>query len=194
MLDKSAIYLTLKAERGYGRGNMFLKLSGSILIIIASTYLGFYYGKRLIKRIYELTELERLGTVLENEIVYSRTPFPQAIYSISFRRGNEIENLFYKIYERLSRNETDSIYQAFILGIDESSRQLSIEENDIKLLLDFAKSLGDYDIDGYKKVFAIYKIGIKNKIIEAENKKNKNLKMYRYLGFSIGAMAVIMII
>ena len=193
-MDKLAIYLILKAEREYGRVNMLLKISGSILIIIASTYLGYYYGKRLIKRINELTELERLGTVLENEIVYSHTPFPQAIYSISFRRGNEIENLFYKIYERLSKNETDSIYQAFTMGINESLRQLSIEDGDTKLLLDFAKSLGDYDIDGYKKVFALYKIGMKNKIIEAENKKSKNLKMYRYLGFSIGAMAVIMII
>lgn len=173
---------------------MYFKILGSVMIIISSTYLGFYYGSKMIKRINELTELERLGTLLENEIVYSHTPLPQAFFSISSRQGNNIEKLFYKIYEKLLNNETDSIFQAVSLAVNENFRQLNIEKDDFKILMNLAKSLGDYDIEGFKKVFALYKIGIKNKITDAENKKNKNIKMYRYLGFSIGAMAVIMII
>ncbi|MFA6939488.1 MAG: stage III sporulation protein SpoIIIAB [Clostridiaceae bacterium] len=173
---------------------MYFKILGSVMIIIASTYSGFYFGNRLIKRINELTELERLGTLLENEIVYSHTPLPQAICSISSRQGNNIEKLFYKMYEKLLNNETDSIFQAVSFAVNENFRQLSTEKDDLKILLNLAKSLGDYDIEGFKKVFALYKIGIKNKILDAESKKNKNIKMYRYLGFSIGAMAVIMII
>ncbi|MDV3428649.1 MAG: stage III sporulation protein AB [Bacillota bacterium] len=173
---------------------MYFKILGSVMIITASTYTGFYLGSKLIKRINELTELERLGTLLENEIVYSHTPLPQAIFSISSRQGNNIEKLFYKMYEKLSMNETDSIFDAVNLAVNENLRQLCTEKDDLKILLDLAKSLGDYDIEGYKKVFALYKIGIKNKISEAESKKNKNIKMYRYLGFSIGAAAVIMII
>lgn len=185
--------MILIIKKRYGRDDMFFKILGSILIIISSTYLGFYYGNKLIKRINELTELERLGTLLENEIVYSHTPIPQAIYSISYRKDNIIENLFYEIYKKL-KGGADSIYQAFEDGLNENKRQLNIEEEDMSLLLSFAKSLGDYDIEGYRKVFALYKMGIKSKISEAENKKSKNLKMYRYLGFSLGAMVVIMII
>lgn len=172
---------------------MFFKILGSVLIITSSTYSGFYYGSKLIKRISELTEIERLVTLLENEIVYSHTPIPQAIYSISCRKDNVIENFFYEIYIKL-KDGADSIYQAFEDGLNENKKQLNIEEEDTALLLSFAKSLGDYDIEGYRKVFALFKIGIKSKISAAENKKSKNLKMYRYLGFSLGAMVVIMII
>lgn len=193
-MDKLIIYMILKEKRECGRGSMYFKIIGSLMIIISSTYLGFYFGKKLIKRINELTELFRLGTLLENEIVYSHTPLPQAFYSISSGKRNNIETLFYRIYEELSENETDTIYEAVNSAVNDNLSQICLEKDDRSILLDLAKSLGDYDIEGYKKIFEIYKLGIKNKISEAENKKNKNMKMYRYLGFSIGAMAVIMIV
>jgi stage III sporulation protein AB len=60
--------------------------------------------------------------------------------------------------------------------------------------LDLAKSLGESDIDGQVNIFLFTINNLKKVISDAEISMKKNVKMFRYLGFSIGAMIVIMLI
>lgn len=173
---------------------MLFKAIGGLIIIICSTYIGFYLGNKLFKRVFQLKEIERFVLNIENQIVYSHTPFPLILKSLSINKRNEIEILFYNIYKNMEQGEEGDINSYFEKGIDETKKILCLNQGDIEMLLSFSSSLLDYDIEGFKKVFLLFKRDIEERIRHGEMMKIKNIKMYRYMGFSIGAMVVIMIL
>ena len=62
------------------------------------------------------------------------------------------------------------------------------------IFLDLAKGLGESDLDGHKKIFSLAEYKLKNTIAALEEKNDKTVKMYRCLGFSVGAMVTILLI
>ncbi|MDF2503319.1 MULTISPECIES: stage III sporulation protein SpoIIIAB [Clostridium] len=170
-----------------------LKLIGGILIIAASTVGGFVYAQSFIYRVKELYEIERCIYQLQNEIVYTHTPLPEALINVSIKAKEPINNIFNKTSQKLSSNIYDNVYEAFKNTFKETSN-LSLKNEDINLILDLSKSLGESDITGQVNMFSLSIDNLKKIIAEAEITMKKNVKMYRYLGFGIGAMIVIMLI
>jgi stage III sporulation protein AB len=170
-----------------------LKLIGSSLVIVASTIGGIIYAQSYVYRVRELNEVQRCICELENEIVYTHTPLPEALINISNRSKKPISEIFRKISMELSSNNHDSVYEAF-RDIFEKSKNIYLKTDDINIVLDLAKSLGESDIDGQVNIFLFTINNLKKAISDAEISMKKNVKMFRYLGFSIGAMIVIMLI
>ena len=170
-----------------------LKLIGSILIIAASTIGGFIYAQSFISRVKELNEIERCIYQLQNEIVYTHTPLPEALINVAIKAKEPIADIFNKTSKKLSSNMYDNVYEAFKNTFKEST-DLNLKNEDINLILDLSKSLGESDINGQINIFSLTMENLKKIIAEAEITMKKNVKMYRYLGFGIGAMIVIMLI
>lgn len=171
-----------------------LKTIGCLLILSASTIGGFVYGELFKKRVKELNELERCITQLQSEIEYTYTPLPEALSNVALKSNEPIKDIFMKASKLLHSNKVETVHEAFIKSINDKRSNLSLKKEDINLILDLSKSLGESDIEGHKRMFSLSVNNLKKKISEAELLMNKNLKMYRYLGFSIGAMIVIVLI
>ena len=58
----------------------------------------------------------------------------------------------------------------------------------MNVILDLTKTLGESDIQGQSSIFSLTISNLKKQIKISEEFMNKNIKMYRYLGFSFGAM------
>ena len=169
-----------------------IKTIGCLLILAASTFGGFIYADSFKKRVKQLNEVERAINQLQNEIEYTYTPLPEALHNVSEKCEAPIKEIFLKASQALYSNEIDSVYDAFKQCLEESN--LNINKEDINVILDLSKSLGESDIEGHKKIFSLAKINLKKRINIAEDSMTKNVKMYRYLGFSLGAMLVIVLI
>jgi len=171
-----------------------IKLIGCLMILGASTGIGFYYGDKFKKRAAQLSELQRCIHQLQNEIVYTHTPLPEAIKDVSKKSINPIKEIFEKVSGLLFSNEVDDVYEAFNNVLVKEKENLNLKREDISVILDLAKSLGESDIDGQLRMFSLTLENLKKQIKGAESLMHKNVKMYRYLGFSIGAMLVIILI
>ncbi|MEW9093692.1 MAG: stage III sporulation protein SpoIIIAB [Clostridiaceae bacterium] len=171
-----------------------LKVIGSLMVIISTTLSGILYGGNFKKRTHQLKELQRCIYQLQNEIVYTYTPLPQAFSNISKKSVYPINNFFDSISKLLYLNKVNNVYDGFQKAYEEVKDILNFTKEDINILFNFGKSLGESDIEGQKKVFALSLDNIKNQIEEAEILMKKNVKMYRFLGFSIGMMIVIIFI
>jgi stage III sporulation protein AB len=169
-----------------------IKTMGCLLILAASTFGGFAYAEGFKKRVKQLNELERAINQLQNEIEYTYTPLPEALHSVSEKCEAPVKEIFAKASQYLFLNEAESVYDAFKKCLEDSN--ISINKEDVNVILDLSKSLGESDIEGHKKIFSLAKNNIKKRISIAEDSMNKNVKMYRYLGFSLGAMLVIVLI
>lgn len=171
-----------------------LKIIGSILVMVSTSLLGYFYGELLKKRTRELKELQRAIGILKNEIMYAYTPLPYALEKIGLRLIEPIKSLFLSISKNLEENMSEGVYEAFYSNINLYKKSLNLNKEDIHILLNLSKSLGQWDVESQKNVFLITEEELKKQIEESEILTKKNSKMYRYLGFSIGAMIVIIFI
>ncbi|WP_291636585.1 stage III sporulation protein SpoIIIAB [Clostridium sp.] len=171
-----------------------IKIIACIVILGASTMAGFIYSERLKDRVFQLNEVQRAVYQLQNEITYVHALLPDAFKSIASKSKDPIKELFNKTSELLSDNEYENVYEAMNSAMNSMKSKLSLNSDDINVILDLAKTLGESDIEGQNSIFTLIIANLKKQIIMSEEFMNKNIKMYRYLGFSFGAMLVIALI
>lgn len=169
-----------------------IKIIGCLLILGASTLTGFVFSESFKKRLKQLNEIERAIGQLENEIEYTYTPLPEALESVALKTELPVSNVFLKASKLLNSNSVETVYEAFNICFREEA--VDLNSDDVGVILDLSKSLGNSDIEGHKKMFSLAKGNLKKRIALAEEAMSKNVKMYRYLGFSIGATIVIVLI
>lgn len=177
----------------YG-GNIMIKILGVIFIIAASSMMGFMFAEALRKRLLQLKDLRGALVQLQNEIFYTRTDLPEACAKVAQKSKYPINEIFENVSEQLEKNSTDSVYEAFKQALNLNESKLSLTKEDKEVLTDLSKALGDSDMEGHKKVFSLAEYNIKSKIEALEGNVDKNIKMYRYLGFSLGAAIAIILI
>ena len=177
----------------YG-GNAMIKIIGCAVILGASTTAGFIYSERLKYRVLQLNEVQRAVHQLQNEITYIHALLPDAFRSVANKSKEPIKELFNKTSELLSDNEYENVYEAMNCAINLVRNRLHLNSDDINVILDLSKTLGESDIEGQNSIFTLTIANLKKQIKISEEFMHKNIKMYRYLGFSFGAMLVIVLI
>lgn len=173
---------------------MIIKFIGCILILIATTGAGFMYSEKYRKRVIQLKEFERTLLLLENQMEYTHTPLPEAFLNIS-KKAKEPVNLFFKgVSDLLNKGEVENVNEAFNEAFKKNKALFFLNETDIDVLNDLSKSLGCFGISGEKSVFNLINKNLKTHIEDSEEKAKKNVKMYRYLGFFMGAVIILIIV
>lgn len=173
---------------------MIIKVICSLVIIISCTLLGVKYGENLRKRVEELNSLLQAVNLMKVHIQYTFTPIPEILEDIANKSNEPLASLFRNISEILFQNAVDSVHEAFTEELSKENHELHLKNDDKSILLDLAKSLGDTDVEGQNNVLSLIEMKLKKQIKSAEIELDKNLKVYRYLGFSIGATIVILIV
>lgn len=171
-----------------------IKVIGSLLILLGTTLAGFICGESLKKRVQQLNEIERGVIQLQSEITYVYTPLPEAFIKIAEKSKEPVNHIFENASQALIDNRVENVYEAFNEALYKNEDKLYLKSEDIEIILDLTKNLGESDIEGQNNIFNLTLSNLKKQIKIAEMLKNKNLKMYRYLGFTIGAMMVIILI
>lgn len=171
-----------------------IKILGCMIVLITSTLAGFVYAEKFKSRVKELNEIEACIYQLRNEIIYTHTPLIQALANVADKTGEPLNSFFKVISSNLFSKNYDSMYEAFKNAFEICSEDMNITKGDKLIILNLSKSLGETDISGQIAVFELTIENLKKQIKNAEEIMKKNVKMYRYLGFCIGAMLVIMLV
>lgn len=171
-----------------------IKIFGCMIVLITSTLAGFFYAEKFKNRVKELNEIEACIYQLRNEIIYTHTPLVEALMSVADKTIEPLKSFFKIISSNLLERNFDSVYDAFKSGFKICSGDMNIIKGDKLIILNLSKSLGETDIDGQIAVFELTIENLKKQIKDAEEIMKKSVKMYRYLGFCVGAMLVIMLV
>ena len=171
-----------------------LKIVGCILVISTSTLIGFIYAQKFKNRTSQLSEFHRAIYQLHNEITYTHTALPEAFHNISCKSKEPICGIFKEISESLYLGEANTVFDAFKEVIYSYKSTLCLLEEDYNILLSYARTLGESDLEGEKKMCLLTIENIKTQLNSASKIMNNNIKMYRALGFTLGVTVVIMFI
>ncbi|NLL31344.1 MAG: stage III sporulation protein AB [Clostridiales bacterium] len=171
-----------------------LKVISCAVIFLSCTYIGFYYGEVYKRRSIQLNNVLKATLFLNNEVIYANTPMPEALKYISYKVDSPIRDILVKVSEKLLLGESNSIYESFKEEYKNMSSDFRLNKEDLRVIKDFLKSLGESGVYGQDKLFNLTIENLKINCGSAEEIAKKNVKMYRSLGICIGAMIVIFLI
>lgn len=170
-----------------------LKLLGSLIIIGSSALIGLEYSRKYTERLNNLIYIQNCIQMLETEIVYSSNQLPDALENIYIKGNARVSFLFKDIKEYLLDNKDKSLFESFKYNLERTKNKLSLQNDDIEVMLSLARVLGTSDINDQQKHFKTTIINLEINQNDAKEIRDKNGKMYRSLGALFGiALALIL--
>ena len=158
-------------------------------IFITSILIGKNISKKYYGRVQELKEMQRALQIFEEKIKFTYQTIPDVFEEISLVLKQNIGEIFKNAAEKM---QFLSAGEAWEKALEESDTKYNQE--DIEILKGLSKMLGRTDLDGQINEIRLTEKFIETKIKEAEFEKNKNSKLYKTLGITVGLAIVIVLV
>lgn len=169
-----------------------IKTMGMVLVITATTLIGFSKSNECVRRIKCLKALENIIVRIQNEIRYIQLPLTD-IFNNCSECGNEtISAVFRDAHKLLNTHSGETIETLWKLAITQNEKR--IHTDDIPLFISLGEHLSNTDVDGQLKALKLFERNLSETISNVENTYNKNKKLYRWLGLYSGATIILVFI
>lgn len=171
-----------------------LKILGSFLIILSTSGMGFLYAYGYKERVRQLRELQFTINALSSEILYSSNPLWIAFLNVANKCSSPFKELFLNMSDSLKEKSTETISDSFELALKQQRDNVYLDKEDLDLLRTFINGLSSNDCEGHKKNFNITQKKLEGLEKIAEENRNKNERLYKYLGVLSGLLIVILLV
>lgn len=164
---------------------LVIKIIGCILLVSATTLMGFKKAQRLYKRRDFINDFLVFLDTLATNIRYSTDELSIILSKSEDRFGKAI----YGAYEK---------YDGTFLKMENDGsgyfRRLRLKHEDKQLLCSFGEKLGITDVEGQLKHIELYK-GLANAHLDdSKNEIKQKSRLYKTMGFFVGTAAALVII
>lgn len=173
---------------------MILKTVGAFLIIGSCGYWGIKISQTYQKRSNLLQTLQNGLNLLETEINYSLTPLPYALTKVGKMLSVEGRIIFAEAGEYLSKNKGVTAFEAWNEGLNKLGEKIPLTAQEKTILSLFGRSLGSSAKDEQLKNIALVKEQLKMLERIAEVEREKNQRIWKYMGVCLGAVIVLILI
>lgn len=171
---------------------IFFKFVISIGIIAGCSYIGIYKAKTLKSREYILRDMVTFLGLVENEIKYMLSILPNAYEAARQKLTTSLKDKMGSIaVDMLNLENEYLIDQSIVKNISDIKE---ITDYDKNVFISTLKNLGRTDLEGQINIIENGIKIIENQIIEANDIKLKNSKLYKTVGAIAGIMIVIICI
>jgi stage III sporulation protein AB len=170
------------------------KWIGAILIIGISSLTGFFYAQKFTDRCYILKLWLRIIDIFQTEIYFEARRLPEVFRrAASLLQDRRFSNAFIKLMQSLEFGTDGDFKTAWGLFLVETGEGVLVKE-DFLVLYDLGNYLGSTDrLDQLAKLKTCH-ASLTLNLQSAEHDRNKQTRIYRYLGFAIGAITVLWLI
>ena len=168
---------------------IIIKYTSLVMVLAISFLLGYLISKKYKDRVNELKEMQIALDILENKIKFTYEPLKEIFYQMKkLLKGNTSE-LFYIVSKKL---ENTSVETAFSEAVKQVKTNLLAE--DLEVIQNLSKTLGKTEKDGQVSQIKLAKTFIETQIKKAEKEEEKNSKLYKTLGATVGLALIIILI
>lgn len=173
---------------------IILKTGGAICVVAASVLWGEYKAKSLTLRLHQLQQFLQALNLLSAEISYTVTPLPAAFGNIGKGINGTVGEIFMKA-GMLMKNDGDiNAREAWQMSVGDIFPQLYINDEDRRIFDQLGTSLGMADRESQLKQIKLVSGLLQGALDEALERRNRNERMWRYLGLLGGLVLVVIFI
>lgn len=171
---------------------MSLRLLGGIMVVVSSSAIGFLIANSYHERPMVLRNLQAALSMLETEMNYGHTPLPKALENVSSKCEIQISKLFFNTRKYLMSREYMAS-EAWEKALDEFCKDCNLSDADLEILRAFGKYLGSTNKENQIRNIELTLSHLRQQEIIALEKKQKNEKLWRYLGVLFGIMIFLLL-
>lgn len=171
-----------------------LKLFGAILIVLASTSIGYYYAQKLVRRSQEIRQLRACLSLLETEIHYGTRPLAEACEHIANREKGAVSRLFAISSQELRGMDGSSTYHCFQKAVEQGWKDTALKEEEKNVFLRLAQILGRSDREDQLQHLKQACVQLEVEEEKAREEQSRYEKMYKTLGILFGVLLIILMI
>lgn len=166
-----------------------VKFLGAAIIVLTSTFIGFFKSARLKRRVDSLREIESALVILKSEITFARNKLETAFFNIS--KLSNVGELFAMTAENVSRYGIKCAWENTVL---KKASALSLTDEDTEVILMLGIELGMTDVNTQLGNIEYISSLIGNQLSKAENEYLTTAGMYRSMGVLGGLFLAVILI
>ena len=166
-----------------------IKIILLIMVMVMCSFLGIIKANRFKLRVVDLCEMKKALNLIITKMRYTYEPLPELFKEVSKELNKNIANIFITAHTYM--NELNA-KEAWKKSVGESSSNFTNE--DINIIKGLGNLLGKTDLEGQLMQIELTTKLLEEKIKEATNLQNKNTKLYKTLGTTIGLAIMIIFI
>ena len=159
-----------------------------VTIFGLSTGIGLLISKSYGNRVIELKEFKNILNIMKTKIKFTYEPLAEIFKQISKDNETNIEKIFGQMANQITYYQAKDVWENCIQDAD-----ISIKQEDKDILKRLGKLLGQTDVEGQISEIEMTQSFLDMQIEKAEEEKNKNQKLYKTLGISVGLVFVIIL-
>ena len=159
------------------------------MILLGTSYIGILISKRYANRVKDLNEIRKGLNFFEEKIKFTYEPIPDVFEEVSQKLSEDIGEIFNSARANMGNMSAGESWE---IAVGNSNTNMTKE--DIDIVKGLAKMLGKTDIDGQINEIRLTDRFLEVQIKEAQREKEKNEKLYRTLGATVGLALVIVLI
>lgn len=169
---------------------MFI-IKAIILTIIFSTSsaIGIVISRKYSNRVQNLKEIKSALNIFETKIKFTYEPIPEIFKEISQNTYKSVSEVFEAASNKMKEMSAGNAWNE---AIDNSNIEITKEDKNV--LKGLSKLLGKTNIEGQISEIKLTTKFLDKQIETAERQKEKNEKLYKTLGMTIGLAIVILLI
>lgn len=170
------------------------KILGSMLVIVASSAIGYLQGMSYQKYAKELQILHQMFRMLKSEIQYANTPLREAFFHIGSKTEGIYGRWLIEVSRCLEERSGTTFFSLWKDSIDSYLPESILKEQDIQNLKSLGSNMGCMDKTLQLGVVDLYLSELEVKIQEVREQITEKRKLCNCLGIMSGIFLVIVLI
>ena len=118
-----------------------LKIIGSILILAASTGIGFSKSNDMQCHLNELEELKKIFYLLKSELQYTRAPFAEVFEKLGHKTRMPFQAWLFDLCTRLNEKRGGMFWEMWCDSIEENLKGCKLKEDELNELKNVGKNM-----------------------------------------------------
>jgi stage III sporulation protein AB len=171
-----------------------VKIIGALILIMALGIVGLVIARNYSLRPQQIRYMIHGLKMLETEMLYGLTPLPIGLKRVGKKLPFPLGQFFISSADYLVNGEGLTAGEAWEMALNNLAEESALLPEDLDILLYFGQSLGGSDREEQSKNLKLVKEQLINQEKKAEELRAKNQKLWQYLGFSLGAVIVLILI
>ncbi|MFW6270480.1 MAG: hypothetical protein ACOC4G_10395 [Bacillota bacterium] len=171
---------------------MFFKIGGGLLVLVSSTVLGWVKGSTYINRVRQLEQLQLVLTLLETEIKYNQKMLPDIFFSVSRQLNPPLKDLFLETAKSLNNNQGQLFSEIWKKQLKKNKKKNALWENDIQIMKEWGSQIGRTSLAEQTNINDMTLEKLKFAQKKARKNAEKNVKLFRYGGFLLGFLLIVL--
>lgn len=167
----------------------FIKYCMLFFVFLSSSLIGKYIAQKYRYRLEELEDMKNALNIFKSKIKFTYEPIPEIFGEISKNTYKTISKLFESCKEKMKEKTASKSWEESVDEIEGN-----INQEDKQVLKTLSKLLGTTDVEGQISQIEVTEELLDKQIKEAREEKEKNEKLYKKLGSTIGLAIVIILV